>query len=161
MTSHLIKIAASLALLAGSAAVAGAQPGSGPGPMMQGPMMQGPPGAGEGARQAPPDAYDDRRRGAGGWRHGWRGDRDWGPRHMRGHMMGPGMMRLMIILMDTDGDGALSLEEVQAVHARIFRAIDADGDNRVTPEEIQAFFASLHGRPSGPQEDGQGPAQQQ
>ena len=41
-------------------------------------------------------------------------------------------------------DGALSLEEVQEVHARIFNAADADG--RVTPEEMQAFF---HGAAPG------------
>jgi Ca2+-binding EF-hand superfamily protein len=47
---------------------------------------------------------------------------------------------MMMILMDTDGNGALSLEEVQAVHERIFRAVDEDDDGQVTPEEIQAFM---------------------
>jgi Ca2+-binding EF-hand superfamily protein len=37
-------------------------------------------------------------------------------------------------------DGALSLEEVQDFHERIFNAIDADGDGRVTMEEIESFF---------------------
>ena len=64
-------------------------------------------------------------------------------------MMGQGMpgmmgyavhMRIMMILMDTDGDGALSLEEVQAAHAKIFKAIDADKDGKVTLTEIQMFF---------------------
>jgi hypothetical protein len=147
MTHHLINIAATLALLVGSAAAANAQPGRGPG----GPMMQAPPGNQEGERKGLPDAYDDGP-GMRGWHYGWRGDRDLGPRHMRGHM-GPGMMRLMIILMDTNGDGALSLEEVQAVHARIFAVIDADGDERVTPEEMQGFFTSLRGPSSGPGKD--------
>ena len=40
---------------------------------------------------------------------------------MRGHGMG---MRAMMILMDTDGDGALSLEEVQTAHAKFFKAIE-------------------------------------
>lgn len=68
----------------------------------------------------------------------------WGDRGdmMGPGMMGPGMMRMMLIVMDTDGDGALSLEEVQAVHARVFSAMDADGDGRVTPEEMEAF---MHG----------------
>jgi len=57
-------------------------------------------------------------------------------------MMGPGMMRMMLIVMDTDGDGALSLEEVQAVHARVFAAMDANGDGRVSPEEMETF---MHG----------------
>jgi len=66
---------------------------------------------------------------------------------MRGQgMMGErmmGSMRIMMILMDTDGDGALSLEEVQAAHARIFRAVDADGNGRVTPEEMQSFMRGM------------------
>jgi hypothetical protein len=44
--------------------------------------------------------------------------------------------------MDTDGDGALSLEEMQAVHARVFTAMDANDDGRVTPEEMEGF---MHG----------------
>jgi hypothetical protein len=68
---------------------------------------------------------------------------------MMGHRMGmggpgmmtrPGMMRMMVVMMDTDGDGALSLEEVQSVHARIFKAMDADKNGKVTLEEIQQFF---------------------
>ena len=31
------------------------------------------------------------------------------------------MMRIMFILMDTDGDGTVSLQEFQAAHERIFR----------------------------------------
>ena len=46
----------------------------------------------------------------------------------------------MMILMDTDGDGALSLEEVQAAHAKIFKAVDTDKNGQVTLEEIQTFF---------------------
>ena len=62
--------------------------------------------------------------------------------HMGHGMRGHGMMRMrvMMILMDTDGDGALSLEEVQTAHARIFKAIDADKDGKVTLEETQMFF---------------------
>ena len=66
---------------------------------------------------------------------------------MMGHgMMRPGMMRhgmhmrVMMILMDTDGDGALSLEEVQTAHAKIFKVIDADKDGKVTPTEAEMFF---------------------
>jgi hypothetical protein len=57
-----------------------------------------------------------------------------------GMMMRPGMMRMMVVMMDTDGDGALSLEEVQSVHARIFKAMDADRNGKVTLEEVQQFF---------------------
>ena len=63
--------------------------------------------------------------------HGMRG------RGMRGHGMG---MRAMMILMDTDGDGALSLEEVQTAHAKFFKAIDANKDGKVMLEEMQIFF---------------------
>jgi hypothetical protein len=62
-------------------------------------------------------------------------------RGMRRGMMGRGMhMRLIFILMDTDGDGTLSLEEFQTAHAKIFKVIDADKDGKVTMEEMQMFF---------------------
>ena len=61
---------------------------------------------------------------------------------MMGHgMMGHGMcMRVMMVLMDTDGDGTLSLEEFQSAHAKIFKAMDANKDGKVTLEEMQTFF---------------------
>jgi len=56
-------------------------------------------------------------------------------------MMGQGThMRIMMILMDSDGDGALSLEEVQAAHAKIFKAVDVNKDGKVTFEEMETFF---------------------
>jgi hypothetical protein len=64
-------------------------------------------------------------------RHGW-GRRE----------MGPGMMTMMMIMMDTDGDGALSLQEVQAVHTRMFNYADSNKDGKLTPEELRSF---LHG----------------
>lgn len=54
---------------------------------------------------------------------------------MRGHMM-----KIMFAIADTDGDGALSFEEVTAIHKRIFNVIDANKDGKVTPEEMQAFM---------------------
>jgi Ca2+-binding EF-hand superfamily protein len=43
-------------------------------------------------------------------------------------------------LMDADGDGTISLQEFQAAHERIFKAMDANKDGRLTPEEMQAFM---------------------
>ncbi len=54
---------------------------------------------------------------------------------MRGHMM-----KIMFAIADTDGDGALSFEEVTAIHKRIFDAVDANKDGKVTPDEMQAFM---------------------
>ena len=72
---------------------------------------------------------------------------------MMGGMMQPGMMggmpmmgmhghsmKIMFAIADTDGDGALSFEEVTAIHKRIFDAMDADKDGKVTPAEVRAFM---------------------
>jgi len=50
------------------------------------------------------------------------------------------MMRMLFILVDTDGDGTISLQEFQAAHERIFKAMDVNKDGRLTLEEIQAFM---------------------
>ena len=50
------------------------------------------------------------------------------------------MMRMLFSLMDSDGDGTISLQEFQAAHERIFKAMDANKDGRLTFEEIQAFL---------------------
>jgi hypothetical protein len=41
---------------------------------------------------------------------------------------------------DSDGDGTVSLQEFQAAHERIFKAMDTDKDGTLTLEEIQAFM---------------------
>ncbi len=72
-----------------------------------------------------------------------------GCRMMRGGMMGMmrrgGMgrhfaMRIIFALMDSDGDGTVSLQEFQAAHEKIFKAMDANKDGVLTLEEIQAFM---------------------
>lgn len=56
--------------------------------------------------------------------------------------MGPLAMRIIFALMDSDGDGTISLQEFQAAHEKIFKAVDTDKDGTVSLEEIQAF---MHG----------------
>ena len=56
---------------------------------------------------------------------------------MRG---GGHMMKVMFAIADTDGDGALSFEEVTAIHKRIFTRVDANKDGKVTIEELQTFM---------------------
>jgi Ca2+-binding EF-hand superfamily protein len=62
---------------------------------------------------------------------------------MGGRAMGPPIMfRMMFALMDGDGDGAITSQEFQAAHDRIFKAMDSSKDGRLTQEEMQAF---MHG----------------
>jgi hypothetical protein len=58
-----------------------------------------------------------------------------------GGMMGQGAaMRFIFALMDSDGDGTVSLQEFQAAHEKIFKAMDTDKDGTLTLEEMQAFM---------------------
>jgi len=65
----------------------------------------------------------------------------YGREGMMGHgaMQGAGM-RIMFAIMDADGDGALTLEEVHDFHERIFNAIDQNDDGEITMQEIRTFF---------------------
>ena len=87
----------------------------------------------------------------GGWRYqqGWQRRGAMNPGMMgQGWMMGSGnvgpgpsvMMRMIFTLMDSDGDGTVSLQEFQAAHERIFKGMDANKDGRLTLEEILAFM---------------------
>jgi hypothetical protein len=66
---------------------------------------------------------------------------------MMGSGIHPVMMRMIFSLMDSDGDGTVSLQEFQAAHERIFKAMDANKDGRLTLEEVQAF---MHGTTNAP-----------
>jgi EF hand len=84
---------------------------------------------------------------------------------MHGHdggMMGCGMMghrhgaamRIIFALMDSDGDGTVSLQEFQAAHEKIFKAMDTDKDGTLTLEEIQAFMRGT-GKPAPKEQEHQ------
>src|SRR3712207_2643940 len=127
MGTRFLTLTASAVILASSMGLAQAQQSSG------GQMMQ-----------------QHGQQGQGMMQQGQQGPGMMGQRGPRSEMMGSGtgrgmmghgvMMRIMFAVIDADGDGALSLEESQAAHARIFNRIDADDGGRVTPEELQAFF---------------------
>ena len=61
-------------------------------------------------------------------------------RRMRGGGMPGPVMRIIFALIDTDGDGTISLQEWQAAHERIFKAMDAKKDGKVTLDEMQSFM---------------------
>ena len=66
---------------------------------------------------------------------------------MTGGAMGPPMMFRMIFALMDDGDGQISLQEFQAAHERIFKAMDSNKDGQLTQDEMQTF---MHGRPGRP-----------
>lgn len=67
-------------------------------------------------------------------RRGMMGDRAGGMMHGAG-------MRIMFAIMDTNGDGALALEEVQEFHERIFNMVDENDNGKITMEEVREFFS--------------------
>lgn len=73
-----------------------------------------------------------------------------GRRMMGGGMMSgsamasPMMFRMMFALMD-DGDGEISMQEFQAAHERIFKAMDRNKNGQLTLEEMQGFMEGKSG----------------
>src|SRR5260370_27929001 len=132
MEKHVLALTTSAFILVCGAITATAQqsPGS---PMMQQPDQQQ-------TQQRPADQEGAGMRGMMG--RGRMGQGGMMGRCMMGHggMMGPFVMRIIFALMDSDGDGTISLQEFQAAHERIFKAMDANKDGLLTLEEMQAFM---------------------
>lgn len=59
---------------------------------------------------------------------------------LAGSNYGPRGMRFA----DTDGDGTVTIEEMQARHAETFKAADADGNGTLTVEEMQTAIQRQH-----------------
>jgi EF hand len=144
MQKHVLMLTTSAFILACGAIAASAQQNLG-GPMVQ---RQPEPDQQQTQRQ-PTDHEDPGMTGQGGMMgHGMMGQGGMMGRGMMGQggMMGPGsmghgmMMRMLFAMMDSDGDGTISLQEFQAAHERIFKAMDSNKDGRLTLEEIQAFM---------------------
>ncbi|WP_378949772.1 EF-hand domain-containing protein [Mesorhizobium sp. ANAO-SY3R2] len=111
----------------------------------------------QGQGERPGMSQDDGQDEDSGPPEGWQGDGqrmrpgEWreerpGMRMMREKMMGHAMMRkhaplkIMFAILDTNGDGALSFEEIMTAHKRIFDAIDVNKDGKITVEEVEAFL---------------------
>lgn len=145
MKTSLLTLTAAAAVLAAGIGPSQAQQSGGGDMMEQGQMMQqdrqGAHGRGMQQGMAGMMARGIMRHGAGGHDgHGRYHGKGHGKHHGKGH---GGMMQIMFAVMDANGDGALSLEEIQEAHARIFAHVDADDDGKVTQDELGAFF---HGK---------------
>ena len=157
MRLQILTVTTSMFILAsGMAAVQAQQPPGTSGPDADRHVHQG--------QRAPPDRYsrDEESDDRDDWRgpgmmernpsreRGWRRQPGAATGTMAFEMMGPGMggsgmVRMMMILMDSDGDGSVSLQEFQAGHERMFKAMDVDKDGRLTLEEVQNFGRTLRG----------------
>ena len=121
MRKHVLLLTTTAAILTCGAIAASAQ-GPGTQPTPAGPMM------------LQQDQDDYHRYHGGMMGGGMMGGGMMGGGMMGGGMMGQGCgrgmmgsmaMRIIFSLMDADGDGTVSLQEFQAAHERIFKAMDA------------------------------------
>ncbi len=148
MKKHVLMLITSAFILTCGAIAANAQESSGT------PKMQQP----DHAQHHPTDQEGSGMTGQGGMMgRGMMGQGGMmGPGMMgQGGMMGCGMMgrggpfamRIIFALMDSDGDGTVSLSEFQAAHEKIFKAMDVNKDGVLSLEEMHAF---LHGTSKAP-----------
>nr|WP_319516855.1 EF-hand domain-containing protein [uncultured Cohaesibacter sp.] len=69
-------------------------------------------------------------------------------------MMSQGMMMnpdMMIVMLDTDGDGSLSLKEFQSMHERMFAFMDKNKDGQLEASEFASHHASSMPHPGNKQ----------
>jgi hypothetical protein len=123
MRNHLLVLTASAFVLASGAASAQQGKGSGALTTPESTTQSGMTGHGDSTDMA-----------------AWHRSMGYGSPH--GHMGHSPMMQMVFILADTNGDGKLSLQEFQAAHERMFKAMDSNKDGGLTLEEMQFF---VHG----------------
>jgi hypothetical protein len=145
--TRLMRLTALSTILAVSTTIgAAAQTAAGP-PHRNATLAQAPTAQGQGAPPAQPGMMRPGMMGQGTMGQGMMGQGS-DMMMMRPGMMGGmpmmaargNMMKIMFAVADTDGDGALSFEEIMAVHKRIFDKVDANKDGKATLEEVQAFM---------------------
>lgn len=66
-----------------------------------------------------------------------------GPGHGMFAMMGPIAMKRFFERADTDGNGELSMEEIEAARTKTFSDHDADGDGELTLAEYETLFLQM------------------
>ncbi|TDL78315.1 hypothetical protein E2L08_11470 [Palleronia sediminis] len=74
---------------------------------------------------------------------------------MRGRMGNSMMPAMMIAMLDANGDGALSLDELEAVLGRMFAVADADDNGRINAKELRAFMGHDDRMMPKPRKDGE------
>jgi hypothetical protein len=155
MKTSLLTLTASAFILAGAMGVASAQETTGGQTMQQGQMMQQGQRGQRMMQQGQRGQRMMQQRRQGMMDSGkYRGRHGAMMRYGMGRGMGHGaMMRIVFALMDGDGDGALSRQELQEAHDRIFNHIDADNDDRVTIEEIRSFYRGARFAPDADEPD--------
>jgi hypothetical protein len=142
MKNHILAVALSAFLLASTAIPGTAQqPKGSPIPQAEQQNPNEPPGMEGGMMD------HGMMRHGGTMGHGMMGERGMMRRGMMGHRgtMDPVLMRIIFALMDSDGDGTVSLQEFQAAHEKIFRAMDVDKDGTVSFEEMMNFMRGMRG----------------
>ena len=149
MTTHVRILLAAVFIIAFGTMEAGAQQGPGT-PQTQAPAQQEQPQGGMMGHGMMGDGMMGH--GMGGMMgHGMEGmGRGMMGPQMMGPMMSPLAMRMIFALMDSDGDGTVSLQEFQTAHERIFKAMDANKDGVLTLQEIQGFMRGTGTPPQQP-----------